>query len=969
MQTADPRDVENCYRIFLGRTFESAEVVRQIADNPTDLIVRKFVDSDEFAQEIASPILSGVRLINRFEGVPSVELRHWLVDFVSLSAHGVRNVINAVTWSSLLQCLYTDPAFVEQFGSHGTTVQLLSTLERWPKDLLFGNTAEPAVAAYLPEITPKIIEWKRLVGETGLFDPAYYKAMAPSAAFTEEHVEHYLLIGFKCFFSPGPMFDEILYLATFPSSRDVEIPALVQYALSSKADQLHYVKTLNDCMSGRRKEEWLESGPSMPDSLVNIELRRGERFFRQFGFAFEGTSPWPKVQEAVEILSKLSNEQIVNAASEPLVSVVIPAYGQLPYLLNCLESLSQQVTKFKFEIIVYDDFHPDLELFDYLQSIPWVVCRRGSMNLGFLRAANAAAKLARGKYLVLLNSDVRACGEWLSELVGTFDSSPNAGLVGSKLLNGDGSLQEAGGIIWADGSGWNYGRDDNSNRPKYNYAREVHYCSGASIAIPLELWNEIGGFSEDFVPAYYEDTDLAFRVRQCGREVWYQPLSRAIHYEGRTNGRDLERGIKAFQKTNAVVFRSKWSAVLATHPIKGSSLLDAADGGYKQRLLVLDATMLFPDKDSGSITTFQLIKLFRRLGWSITFAGLHNLSHDAVYSAELNRFGVETVHWPFAHSVNDIIDLRPESYDAVIGLRHNVLYPVFDTIRQRLPLARILYHNMDLHYLRMQRESAISGNRRLRSLAENAHDEESALAARADCTIVTSHREEIVIKEEVPQAPVVVYPYTMEVKESPVGFDTRSSILFVGGYRHTPNVDAAEILITKIWPIIEKELPKGAELVLVGSEMPESIRSRAGGRIKAVGFVPDLDEVLSRARVFSAPLRYGAGVKGKLVTCLANGLPIVCSSIAVEGMQLEDEREVLVADDYVSAAEKILRLYFDKPLWQALQRRGYGFVQSHYSEETGIANCLEALKLADDRWIGRRQLRRALMLDSFSASG
>ena len=431
----------------------------------------------------------------------------------------------------------------------------------------------------------------------------------------------------------------------------------------------------------------------------------------------------------------------------------------------------------------------------------------------------------------------------------------------------------------------------------------------------------------------------------------------------------MDSGVKAYQRVNEAVFRRVWAAELAAQPTKGTSLLQVADRVTGHRLLVLDANVLTPDMDSGSITTLRLIESFQALGWSITFAALHNLAYDPDYSPRLQRNGVEMLHTPFMGGINDIIAHRGEDYDVVLGLRHNVLFPVYDKLRQRLPLARVLFHNMDLHYLRMERQAALTGNRRIASRAEQAHDEESFLALDADCTLVTSEAEEALITEEVPEAAIVTYAYTMDVLPAVRPRDERHDILFLGGYQHRPNLDAAEFLVREIWPLVSSKLPSHARLVLAGSEMPEAIRRLAGDRILALGFVPDLREVLEGARVFAAPLRYGAGVKGKLVAALAHGTPSVASSIAVEGMGLQGGRETLVADSAEEFARAISRVYYDASLWTGLQSAGYVFVREHYSREAGQERCRKALSLADARWLGRRRRLRERMLSEARERG
>ena len=145
---------------------------------------------------------------------------------------------------------------------------------------------------------------------------------------------------------------------------------------------------------------------------------------------------------------------------------------------------------------------------------------------------------ARGDYVLFLNNDTLVTAGWLDALVRCIEEAPHAGLVGAKLIYPDGRLQEAGGIVFADGSGWNYGRFDDPADPRYNFRREADYCSGAAILLRRDLFLQLGRFDARYAPAYYEDTDLAFAVRAAGKKVFYEPRAMVIHFEGITSGTD-----------------------------------------------------------------------------------------------------------------------------------------------------------------------------------------------------------------------------------------------------------------------------------------------------------------------------------------------------------------------------------------------------------------------------------------------
>ena len=159
-------------------------------------------------------------------------------------------------------------------------------------------------------------------------------------------------------------------------------------------------------------------------------------------------------------------------------------------------------------------------------------------NLGFLRSCNRAAAQARGRYLVLLNNDTLVLPGWLDALLQTAKDGEDVGAVGAKLIYPNGLLQEAGGIVWQDGSAWNWGRGEDPEDPRFQYVRQVDYCSAACLLVPKALFDELGGFDDRYAPAYYEDTDLCFAIRARGKRVLYQPAAQVVHFEGVSHGTD-----------------------------------------------------------------------------------------------------------------------------------------------------------------------------------------------------------------------------------------------------------------------------------------------------------------------------------------------------------------------------------------------------------------------------------------------
>ncbi|RRH74729.1 glycosyltransferase family 2 protein [Falsigemmobacter faecalis] len=377
--------------------------------------------------------------------------------------------------------------------------------------------------------------------------------------------------------------------------------------------------------------------------------------------ALAPTAP-PPLDEAQWQLMRGGSRRILSpdSAERPDVSVIIPVYNQSPYTLACLRSLLVHDTTRRFEVIVVDDCSTDDTALQ-MRRIPWVHYLPQQVNGGFIASCNAGLARARGEYVLFLNNDTEVLPGWLDELSETFVNFPSAGLVGSVLIYPNGVLQESGGIVWRDGQPWNYGRNATPRDPQVSYARPVAYCSGASIMLPRALIEGFGGFDRHFAPAYYEDTDLAMKVREAGLTVMVQPLSKLIHYEGITSGTDTTRGVKAYQVVNAEKFFARWQTTLQSHPDRTVLLSDAKDFDLGPRLLVIaGAGAADPAGEARSLMLDA-----QALGWQVTFLPEARLSQGLADAEDLQRRGIEVLYAPYCPSVEQHLQGYGPRYTAV----------------------------------------------------------------------------------------------------------------------------------------------------------------------------------------------------------------------------------------------------------------------------------------------------------------
>ena len=613
------------------------------------------------------------------------------------------------------------------------------------------------------------------------------------------------------------------------------------------------------------------------------------------------------------------------------VSIIIPVFNQLHFTQACLASLQEHHGAERFEVIVVDDCSADTTA-EAVPRMAGVVYVRNQTNSGFISSCNRGAEKARGKYLVFLNNDTLVKAGWLTALLDTFAEEPNAGIVGSKLVYPDGCLQEAGGIIWQDASGWNYGKFDDPQKPEYNYLRDVDYCSAAALMIPKAIFETVGGFDSRYAPAYYEDTDLAFRVRNAGYRVLYQPLSEVVHYEGATGGTDLSSGTKKHQEINRLRFAETWAAELNRKPVNGDlSFLRQSPPGRKN-VLVVDHHLPMPDRDSGSLRMFQILKLLRELGHRVTFIP-DNLANIFPYAAELQKRGIKVLYHPYLGKVRDYLISHGSEFDVVILSRCHFAGKHIADVRLYAPQSRIIFDTVDLHFIRETGEARVTGDPQTERQAQETERLEYQLIGEADETWVVSGSEQRLLQKKWPRKSIQVVSNIVDVPGSEAPFALRRDWLFIGSFQHTPNVDAVLFFVQKIYPLVRPRLPN-AKFYIIGDKAPAEIVSLADDNIVITGLQRDARPFFDSIKLSVAPLRFGAGVKGKINQSMGLGVPVVATSIAVEGTELRNGEDILVADEPEAFARALISLYHSEELWNRLSENGLRKTRVLYSVET-----------------------------------
>lgn len=605
----------------------------------------------------------------------------------------------------------------------------------------------------------------------------------------------------------------------------------------------------------------------------------------------------------------------------PLLTVILVLFNRAELTLRCLRSLAED-SSIPLEIIAVDNASTD-ETVALLDRLDGVKVIRNRENRGFLLAVNQAARRAQGRYLLFLNNDAELLPGALASVLRVMESAPDIGAVGGKLILTDGRLQEAGSIVWSDGSCLGYGRGDSPFAPMYMFRRDVDYCSAAFLLTGRELFLESGLFDEDFQPAYYEDADYCLRLWESGKRVVYDPGAAVVHVEF-ASSRSASEAVEMQLERREIFVRKHAERLRRHHPPHPKNLIPARTaGGSGLRILFVDDRVPHAFLGAGFPRSREMLLALVEAGHSVTFFPLSFPEEDweTVYQ-DIPPTVEVMVGWG-VDRLEEFLREREGYYQRILVSRpHNMrrLQRVLKGGARPPAGTGLIYDAEAIFALREAGERRLRGEAVAESDLQERVREEAGLARQADAVIAVSEAERKRFLEcGLPR----VFTLGHSVLPAPTlrPFSDRAGILFVGAvYEDSdPNADAVSWFALEVLPLLRQALGPEVLFRVAGVSLSRRLAALRAPGLELLGWTSDLKDLYDRARLFVAPTRFGAGIPLKIYHAAAHGLPVVCTSLTASHLGWRDGAELLVADGAPRFAEKCAALYRDEALWRRLR--------------------------------------------------
>lgn len=604
----------------------------------------------------------------------------------------------------------------------------------------------------------------------------------------------------------------------------------------------------------------------------------------------------------------------------PVVSVVVLAWKQTDLLLACLYALANHQSQHAFEVVlVLNGASDDVRrvVGDRVRGVKVV---DSSVNLGFAGGCNRGVSHSVGEFVVLLNDDAVVQPRWLDRLVATASVDDRRAIVASRVVWPNGVTQEVGGSVLSDASLAVHHRGETATESAFLAPRRVDYSSGCSLLVRRKVWDSLGGMDTQYFPAYFEDVDLCLSAWTSGAEVWVDPSSVVVHHESSSTNAAVRN---RFLDRNAVLFARKWSEFLATcAPNEPEAIRAALEHSRRvsRRVLVVDSLVPVQDGAAGHGRMFSEVCALVEPDTHVLFVATENTQPWA--AAELASRGVEVSR----SSVAELVTGAQPAFDVVVVSRPTNGAAVVDLVASMSKVPRVVYDAEALFSQRLLAEAANASDERVASRlnaeAADVQAVEQRILLAADHVVCVSSDEERIIRDIRQGRPTTLAPIDIGGAHiTSQQFPERSGVVFIAGWlagSDSPNGDAVRWMAHDIVPLLAP-LDATAKVFVTGGNPPAELMRLESGQLQFTGHVDDLGELLSHVRVAIAPLRYGAGVKVKVLEALQRGVPVVATKFGAQGIDPRWRAGIVVADTAERIADAVAHLHSDREAWDTLR--------------------------------------------------
>jgi GT2 family glycosyltransferase len=622
-------------------------------------------------------------------------------------------------------------------------------------------------------------------------------------------------------------------------------------------------------------------------------------------------------------------ELVMPQPKSPLISIVLVLYNQAELTYNCLCSIIAHAGD-DSEVIIVDNASTD-STDELLKRIRGAIMIHNAENLYFPHACNQGSEQAHGKYLLLLNNDAQLLPGSLQAAVRVLEQDESIGAVGGRILNLSGRLQEAGCILWSDGSTRGYGRGDISDDPKYMFRRDVDFCSAAFLLMRTKSFRENGGFDEVFSPGYYEEVDFCVRLWKQNLRVVYEPRATIVHFEYGSSDSAFAATLTA---RNCQMFRFKHGDYLAGRlaPDPKNELRARYARAPRMHVLFIDDRIPHLDQGSGYPRANAIVNAMTRMGAAVTVFPMTSVQEPWHQAYRDLRPEIEVMADASADSLAGFLKERRRDYHVIFVSRPHNMGHLLGVLRNRsfLGQCRLIYDAEAVFALRTQERARIMGEGKADDASRELL-EELQLAASADEIICVSDLERRHFVEHGPRS-VHVLGHSLRPQPTSNTFEERRDILFVGAMNaaDSPNEDSVLWFARHVLPLVRARLPKDVRLIVVGQNTAQRLAGLADDpAVEVAGSIADLAPYYEHARIFVAPTRFAAGIPIKILEAAARGLPIVATSLLAAQLGWVDGEQLLTAPagDPEKFADQCVRLYTGEQLWLQIQEQALKRVQ------------------------------------------